>query len=98
MCYACQGFGHRQDSDYCPKKDEQPTCSYCAGGYRSRMCRFKNIVEKHRCVNCAKSPVSGIKSNANYHKAGSKKCPVYNKEIQYVKNRTSFDVRNYPDM
>ena len=98
QCYACQGYGHRQDSVYCPKKDEQPTCLYCSGAHRSKMCRFKNNAEKHRCANCAKSPVPGIKAHANDHKAGSKRCPVYNKEIQYAKKRTCFDVKNYPDM
>ena len=98
QCYACQGFGHRQDSSFCPKKDTEPTCMFCAGAHRSRLCTFKNNAENHKCVNCANSPVPGIRAHANDHKAGSRKCPVYEREIEYAKKRTCFGAKNFADM
>ena len=98
QCFACQGFGHRQDSDFCPKKEGTPVCMYCAGAHRSSECAHKKSFQSHKCINCFKSNVTQIRFHAHDHVAGSRKCPMFLRELDKVKSRTCFDTKNFPEM
>ena len=95
QCYHCQGYGHRSNSDNCPRKNSDPVCFFCTGSHRSSTCRHKRNKNKQKCSNCAKSNSHDIKMRANTHNANSKQCPVYLKEIEKVKNKICYDTKNY---
>ena len=95
QCYACQGYGHKQNSDHCPNRNETSTCMYCTGNHRSSECNQKHNKKKQKCANCNKSTTHDIKNRANTHTANVKTCPVYLKEIEKLKQRTCYDSKNY---
>ena len=95
QCFVCQGFGHRQNSEFCPNKNGDPVCFFCSSSHRSSTCNVKNRKANHKCVNCVKSAVHDIKIQANSHNANSKTCPVFQKEIERIKRKTCYDAKNY---
>lgn len=82
QCYHCQGFGHINKD--CPKKDDQPKCSYCAGNHNSRDCTNKNFP---RCVNCVGSSVQG---GSVAHFASSVHCPMMMSQRNRIIENTNF--------
>ena len=68
QCYHCQGFGHV--SSKCSKKDEPPTCSFCAGRHESRSCTNKSSPS---CCNCS---ALEDRSGPVNHFASSMNCPT----------------------
>ena len=53
-CFACRGFGHRQDSEFCPKKEGTPVCVYCAGAHWSSQCAHKKTVQTTNVLTVAR--------------------------------------------
>ena len=95
QCYHCQGFGHRSTSDRCPKKNLESVCLFCVGSHKSLNCNHKNNKTKQKCSNCNKSNINDIKSSAKTHNAISKNCPMYKKEVDLIKTKTSYDPKNF---
>ena len=95
QCFQCQAFGHRSTSDRCPKKNSDPVCFFCAGTHRSSNCSNKNNKNKHKCVNCDKSNNGDIRNRAKTHNANSKSCPIFEREVEHIKMKTSYDIKNY---
>lgn len=91
-CFACQKYGHKQDSEICPAKSSGPVCALCAGSHKSSDCREKT---SQLCANCASSSSHIQKKNAKFHCSSSKECPVYQRELQKLKSKTCFDEKNY---
>ena len=83
QCFHCQQFGHMASG--CPKKDEQPTCSFCAGRHESRSCTDKS---SPCCSNC--SSVGG--GGGGSHFASSKDCPIMASQRQKLIERTNLSV------
>ena len=89
QCFACQEFGHKQDSDLCKNKlSGNSCCLYCAEQHRSKDCGVKHNKARHKCANCLKSKNSHIRNGAYGHTAMSRDCPVYIKELNALKSRT----------
>ena len=80
QCFHCQKFGHKYAD--CPKKHEQPTCTFCAGHHESRSCTNKSSL---CCVNC--SSAGGDNANAA-HSSSSEDCPTMVAECQRLIERT----------
>ena len=89
QCYHCQQFGHKKDSDYCPRKNQnQGLCLYCANNHLSRDCPDKKNQEKHKCANCMKSKDINRKNNCTGHSSNSYSCPILLSELKSLINRT----------
>ena len=89
QCFACQEFGHKQDSDYCKNKSSgESCCLYCAEQHRSKDCGLKHDKAHHKCSNCLKSKIPHIKNGAYGHTSSSRDCPVYIKELNALVSRT----------
>ena len=95
QCYHCQAYGHKANSDKCPNKDADPVCFYCGGSHKSADCRQKKNKNKQKCVNCNKSTTNNIKNGSNSHNANNKACPLYMKEVEFIKSKTCYDPKNY---
>ena len=94
QCYHCQSYGHKANSENCPKKNLDPTCLYCAESHKSVNCRNKKDKSKQKCRNCLNSKTNSIKEEADNHNSNSKNCPSYLKEVELVKLKTCFDSKN----
>ena len=66
---------------------------YCAGAHRSSECANKKTFQNHKCINCSKSNVTQLRFHAHDHVAGSRKCPMFLRELDKVKGRTCFDTK-----
>ena len=95
QCFHCQGFGHRSTSNRCPKKDSNPVCLFCASSHRSSNCNHKNNRSKLKCANCENSNNKEIKNRAKLHSAASKNCPIFEREVEFLRKKTSYDPKNY---
>lgn len=94
QCFACQAFGHKKDSPFCPLKNkDRHTCLYCAENHLSRSCQVKYDQSKHKCGNCSKT--QKYRNNAN-HTSTSTECPIHIREVEGIVRRTICDSKNYP--
>ena len=91
-CFACQRFGHKQESEDCPAKGSNEVCMFCAGSHKTSDCRKKT---SKLCANCARSSSHAYKINAKFHISSSNLCPVYQKEVEKLKMKTCYDIKNY---
>ena len=98
QCFNCQGFGHVSGSERCPRKELSPICMYCGGEHRSSGCSSKKTPSNQKCINCSKSPNSGIKTGHMTHTANSYKCPLYSQEVEKIKKITCNDSKNMLEM
>jgi len=75
-CSNCNDYGHFKQ--VCTR---QSLCGKCAGKHNTWNCKEK----KEECCNCKKK-------NLKYddHSATSKSCPVYKKQLQYVKEKINY--------
>ena len=91
QCFHCQEFGHKAGSDFCKKKDEDPTCFYCAGRHSSKECTHKKTrkTESIKCSNCCHSKNPHEKKSSGSHKASDTLCPAYVRERARVMSRTA---------
>ena len=80
QCYHCQGYGHL--SSECPKKHEDPCCTYCAGSHRSKLCNNK---DQPKCINCSRNPTRSCN-----HYASSSDCPLMVQQRNKVIENTNF--------
>ena len=97
QCFACQSFGHKRGSPFCPlaSTPDKHTCLYCSKDHKSSDCNVKKDLPKHKCANCASSKIKKISDNSN-HTSTSGNCPIHEKEINSIINRTICDSKNYP--
>ena len=91
QCYHCQEFGHISSSPFCKKKDDAPTCFYCAGNHASKDCEKKKSRDTAavKCSNCAKSKIRAERESCTTHKASDVLCPSFVREKMRVMTRTS---------
>ena len=91
QCFHCQEFGHKAGSEFCKKKDEDPTCFYCSGRHASKECRNKKNkkTEAIKCVNCCHSKNQNERLSSSSHKASDTLCPSYIREKVRVMARTA---------
>ena len=82
QCYHCQRFGHVASN--CLKKDQPPTCAFCAGHHASKTCDRKSTP---RCANCSNldEPPGALS-----HFASSFDCPIMISQRQKVMENTEF--------
>ena len=98
QCFACQAFGHKRGSSYCPlaSQPNKNTCLYCSKDHKSSECTVKRDPSQHKCSNCASSKIRRIRDNSN-HTSTSGTCPIHVKEINSIVKRTEVsDPKNYP--
>jgi len=102
QCFDCQGFGHMSGSEYCKckKHDAEPTCFYCAGTHKSKMCNQKKRKDNSaiKCVNCSHSRNRREQDKCKTHTAADRLCPFYVREQNQVMGRTNGcnkETRNY---
>ena len=88
QCYKCQKFGHKVGSEHCKLKDDESKCLYCGRNHRSKDCPVKNEPSKHKCTNCLSSKNPEIRKLGHQHNAASKLCPIYKRELQFMKSIT----------
>ena len=91
QCYSCQQFGHKIGSTRCPLKDtNDKVCLYFSGNHLSRDCQIKKDKnpENFKCSNCAKSSSETIKAGAMGHTTTSPNCPIFQRELKAMLNRT----------
>ena len=81
QCYHCQNFGHK--STRCPRKDEDPVCSFCAGNHRSGTCTMKSTP---KCANCSSHDAFRVSSD---HFASSSDCPMMSAQREKVIENTN---------
>ena len=81
-CGHCQGLGHK--SAECPKKDDQPICSFCAGEHESKSCSRK---DSPQCANCLRSENQTSPTN---HFATSLSCPMMISQQKKIIENTNF--------
>ena len=84
QCYHCQGFGHV--SSKCSRKNESPTCSFCAGRHESRTCENKS---SPKCCNCS---APGEHSGSTDHFSSSMECPAMMVQRQQIIENTELSV------
>lgn len=84
QCFHCQRFGHKYAD--CPMKQDQPTCTFCAGRHESRSCTNKSSL---CCANC--SSVENDNVNAA-HSSSSVDCPTMVTERRKLIERTELSV------
>lgn len=95
QCFACQKFSHKKGSKYC-EIGEDNVCLYCAKNHRSKDCQSKRDPTKHKCSNCSKSKIQSIRSKAVGHTTTSKACPIVQREVETLVNRTAgLDPKNF---
>ena len=94
QCFSCQGFGHKQGSEYCKNRSGFDNCLYCGESHRSTNCPNKANVSAHKCVNCANSRNIHIRNGANGHTSNSRNCPIAMRELQSLINRTEVMQKN----
>ena len=91
QCYTCQQFGHKVGSDRCPLKGKDThVCLYCSDNHMSRDCpvKKKKEVNNYKCANCCNSPNPRTKAGAIGHATTSHDCPVFQRELKNMLNRT----------
>ena len=88
QCYSCQGYGHKQGSPECCKKDGGSTCLYCAGNHASKDCRWKGVQNRYACINCINSSNPTHRANS-CHTSNSLCCPFMIKETNALIQRTA---------
>ena len=81
-CGHCQAFGHKLAD--CPKKDEEPVCSFCAENHESRSCSKKTSPQ---CANCLRLENRTTPAN---HFATSLNCPVMIMQQRKIIENTNF--------
>lgn len=81
-CGHCQGFGHKTAD--CPKKNDKPVCSFCAGDHDSRSCTKKTSPQ---CANCLRLE---NQATATDHFATSTTCPVMISQQKKIIENTNF--------
>ena len=84
QCHHCQRFGH--SSDRCTRKNEAPTCGFCAGNHESKNCSNK---QSPKCVNCVNN-TSASNSEPPLHFASSHLCPIMISQRNKVIENTNF--------
>ena len=97
QCFACQSFGHKRGSSFCPlvKTPNKNICLYCSENHLSHQCTVKKDASKYNCSNCSSSKYKSFRNDSN-HTSTSSQCPIHLKEINTVINRTIFNRKNYP--
>ena len=95
QCYACQKFGHKAGSSACSKKT---ACLYCASpDHLSKECPVKNDKDQHTCVNCLSHNL--YKANAKGHTCTDYACPLVQKELHSIVNRThGVSCKDFPQL
>ena len=83
QCYHCQKPSHH--SNDCPDKGKEPTCMYCSGKHKSKMCPDKS---NKCCSNCLHSRNQTLQSNAYSHNAASLECPVMKPHRERIRDNT----------
>ena len=76
-CYGCQHYGHFHAQ--CPTKNVF-ACGKCAGDHETKNCEASE--HELKCVNCIRA---GRNERCN-HAVTSLKCPVYENELNKIKN------------
>jgi hypothetical protein len=92
VCYHCQSIGHK--SFDCPKKDDPPTCLYCAKDHTSKDCPNKEDRTKRNCSKCAQSTTEKFAKNSHSHNSASPICPITQREMKRLENNTDFVSKN----
>lgn len=96
QCFVCQGFGHKKGSPHCT---EVKACLYCAKDHDSRDCPVKRNFTKHNCANCKNSNDHNIRREAQSHTSTSNYCPLVQRELLRVINRTAgIEPKNFPHL
>ena len=80
QCYHCQGFGHKACD--CPKKDQDPVCSFCAQHHESKACSNK---DSPKCINCMSNDSSPMD-----HYSSSSNCPSMKAQRKKIIENTDF--------
>ena len=91
QCFHCQEFGHKAGSEFCTKKDDDPTCFYCSGQHSSKDCKNKKNKKTSaiKCSNCCHSKNTNERMSSSTHKASDIICPSYVREKVRVMTRTT---------
>ena len=85
-CYHCQRFGHVTDK--CPRKNDTPTCVYCAGSHKSKDCNNK---DSPKCINCCSSKrEADVDPTSVAHFASNTDCPAMSSEKKKLIENTNF--------
>ena len=92
VCYHCQCIGHK--SFDCPKKEETPTCLYCAGDHHSKVCPDKQDLSKRKCSKCSQSRYARVVNGSHSHNSASPLCPITKREILRLENNTDLVSKN----
>ena len=88
QCYRCQKFGHKKSSEKCLLKESDDTvCLYCANNHLSRECPDRKDLSKRKCINCANSTNSSLKSNTG-HCSNSTSCLILQLELKSLLSKT----------
>ena len=94
QCYTCQKFGHKSGSPACSNKQ---ACLYCAKEHLSKDCPTKSDTTKHACINCLSHNL--YKANATGHTCTDYACPLVQKELTSIVNRTSgLSCKDFPQL
>ena len=93
QCFKCQSFNHTSNSPLCKYKDNPQIsiCLYCSGNHKSSQCPSKKDKNSHKCSNCLRSNNQSIKNGASSHTSTTHSCPMYIKEIEWLKINTCYD-------
>ena len=93
QCFKCQSFNHASNSPLCKYKDNPQIsiCLYCSKNHKSSQCPSKKDKNSHKCINCLRSNNQSIKNEASSHTSTAHSCPMYVKEIEWLKNNTCYD-------
>ena len=87
QCYACQAYGHKKNSVYCPYKGTSTlACMYCSLNHPSRDCPNKRNLNLHKCVNCTR--FNQESQNTCHSTTDYSKCPLYQKQIDSIIKKT----------
>ena len=93
QCFKCQSFNHTSNSSLCKYKDNPQIsiCLYCSKNHKSSQCPSKKDKNCFKCNNCLKSNNPSIKNGASSHTSTDHSCPMYIKEIEWLKINTCYD-------
>ena len=100
QCFKCQSFNHTSNSSLCKYKDNPQIsiCLYCSKNHKSSQCPSKKDKNCFKCNNCLKSNNPSIKNGASSHTSTDRSCPMYIKEIEWLKINTCYDQKMFNEI
>lgn len=84
QCFTCQGFHHKSNSPFCKHTGtNKKACLYCGDNHSSKECPNKKDKQLYKCVNCSNAGLKNI-----CHSSTDKRCPMYQKQVELLRNKT----------